>query len=46
MVKTRKAMVEEGKLGKIRKVLVEYPSRLAEHTSEREGNAQAAMNGS
>jgi hypothetical protein len=30
MVKTRKAMVREGKLGKIRKVLVEYPSRLAD----------------
>jgi hypothetical protein len=39
---TRKAMVREGKLGKIRKVLVEYPSRLADYLSEREGNAQAA----
>jgi hypothetical protein len=46
MVKTRKAMVREGKLGKIRKVLVEYPSRLST-LSEREGNAASSLeNGS
>ena len=37
-----KAMVKEGKLGKIRKVWVEYPQGWLSKLSEREGNAQAA----
>ena len=42
MVKQAKAMVREGKLGKIRKVWVEYPQGWLSTLSEREGNAQAA----
>lgn len=42
MVKQAKAMVKEGKLGKIRKVYVEYPQGWLSRLSEREGNAQAA----
>ena len=42
MVKQAKAMVKEGALGKIRKVLVEYPQGWLSKMSEREGNAQAA----
>lgn len=42
MVKQAKAMVSEGKLGKIRKVVVEYPQGWLSKLSEREGNAQAA----
>jgi predicted dehydrogenase len=42
MVKQAKAMVREGKLGKIRKVVVEYPQGWLSKLSEREGNAQAA----
>ena len=42
MVKQAKAMVKEGKLGKIRKVYVEYPQGWLSKLSEREGNAQAA----
>lgn len=42
MVKQAKAMVKEGKLGKIRKVWVEYPQGWLSKLSEREGNAQAA----
>ena len=42
MVKQAKAMVSEGKLGKIRKVWVEYPQGWLSRLSEREGNAQAA----
>jgi predicted dehydrogenase len=42
MVKQAKAMVREGKLGKIRKVIVEYPQGWLSKLSEREGNAQAA----
>lgn len=42
MVKQAKAMVKEGKLGKIRKVWVEYPQGWLSRLSEREGNAQAA----
>jgi predicted dehydrogenase len=42
MVKQAKAMVSEGKLGKIRKVWVEYPQGWLRKLSEREGNAQAA----
>ncbi len=42
MVKQARAMVEEGKLGKIRKVIVEYPQGWLSKLSEREGNAQAA----
>ena len=42
MVKQARAMVREGKLGKIRKVWVEYPQGWLSRLSEREGNAQAA----
>ena len=42
MVKQARAMVGEGKLGKIRKVWVEYPQGWLSTLSEREGNAQAA----
>jgi len=42
MVKQAKQMVKEGKLGKIRKVWVEYPQGWLSKLSEREGNAQAA----
>ncbi len=42
MVKQAKAMIREGKLGKIRKVWVEYPQGWLSRLSEREGNAQAA----
>lgn len=42
MVKQAKAMVKDGKLGKIRKVWVEYPQGWLSRLSEREGNAQAA----
>jgi predicted dehydrogenase len=42
MVKQAKAMIADGKLGKIRKVWVEYPQGWLSRLSEREGNAQAA----
>jgi predicted dehydrogenase len=42
MVKHAKAMVKEGKLGKIRKIWVEYAQGWLSKLSEREGNAQAA----
>jgi hypothetical protein len=42
MVKQAKAMVADGKLGKMRKVWVEYPQGWLSQLSEREGNAQAA----
>jgi len=42
MVKQAKAMVKENQLGKIRKVIVEYPQGWLSRLSEREGNAQAA----
>ncbi|MEO8110213.1 MAG: Gfo/Idh/MocA family oxidoreductase [Ginsengibacter sp.] len=42
MVKQAKAMVNDGKLGKIRKIVVEYPQGWLSKLSEREGNAQAA----
>ena len=42
MVKQAKAMVHNGDLGKIRKIIVEYPQGWLSKLSEREGNAQAA----
>jgi predicted dehydrogenase len=42
MVKQARAMIQEGTLGKIRKVWVEYPQGWLSKLSEREGNAQAA----
>lgn len=42
MVKQARAMVKDGALGKIRKVIVEYPQGWLSKLSEREGNAQAA----
>jgi predicted dehydrogenase len=41
-VKQAKAMINDGVLGKIRKVLVEYPQGWLTKLSEREGNQQAA----
>ncbi len=42
MVKQAKEMVKDGVLGKIRKIIVEYPQGWLSTLSEREGNAQAA----
>jgi len=42
MVKHAKNMVQQGQLGKIRKIYVEYPQGWLSKLSEREGNAQAA----
>ena len=42
MVKQAKAMLQDGVLGKIKKVWVEYPQGWLSKLSEREGNAQAA----
>src|SRR5690606_6687951 len=42
MVKQAKAMIREGKLGKVRKIFVEYPQGWLSKLSEREGNVQAA----
>lgn len=42
MVKQARQMVKEGKLGAIRKVVVEYPQGWLSTLTEREGNAQAA----
>jgi predicted dehydrogenase len=42
MVKQAKAMIQDGKFGKIRKIYVEYPQGWLSKLSEREGNAQAA----
>ena len=42
LVKQAKQMVKEGKLGKVRKVWVEYPQGWLSKLTEREGNAQAA----
>ncbi len=41
MVKQAKAMVANGEIGKVRKVMVEYPQGWLSKLSEREGNAQA-----
>lgn len=42
MVKQARAMVQEGSLGKIRKIYVQYPQGWLSQLSENEGNAQAA----
>jgi len=42
MVKQARQMVKNGDLGKIRKIIVEYPQGWLSRLSEREGNAQAA----
>jgi predicted dehydrogenase len=42
MVKQAKAMVKENAIGKVRKIIVEYPQGWLSKLSEREGNAQAA----
>jgi predicted dehydrogenase len=42
MVKQARAMVQQGALGKIRKIFVEYPQGWLSRLSEREGNVQAA----
>ena len=42
MVKQARYMVQSGSLGKIRKIIVEYPQGWLSRLSEREGNAQAA----
>ena len=42
MVKQARAMIQQGTLGKIRKIWVEYPQGWLSRKTEREGNAQAA----
>ncbi|MFT3703237.1 MAG: Gfo/Idh/MocA family oxidoreductase [Agriterribacter sp.] len=42
MVKQAKQMVKEGVIGKVRKIMVEYPQGWLSKLTEREGNAQAA----
>ncbi|MFT3748522.1 MAG: Gfo/Idh/MocA family oxidoreductase [Agriterribacter sp.] len=42
MVKQARQMVKDGVLGKVKKVIVEYPQGWLTRMSEREGNAQAA----
>lgn len=42
MVKQARNMVKNGALGKIRKILVEYPQGWLSRLSEKDGNAQAA----
>ena len=42
LVKEAKQMIKAGKLGKVRKVWVEYPQGWLSKLTEREGNAQAA----
>ena len=42
MIKQARQMVQEGKLGKVRKVYVSYKQGWLSRLSEREGNAQAA----
>jgi predicted dehydrogenase len=42
MVRQARAMIREGALGEIRKIVVEYPQGWLSKMSEREGNAQAA----
>jgi len=42
MIKQAKAMINNGELGKVRKVIVEYPQGWLSRLSEREGNAGAA----
>lgn len=42
MVRQARAMVRDGAIGKIRKILVEYPQGWLSRMSEREGNVQAA----
>src|SRR5690606_37303027 len=42
MVKEARSIVAGGSLGKVRKVLVEYPQGWLSRLSEKEGNAQAA----
>jgi predicted dehydrogenase len=42
MVKQARHMVHNGELGKVRKIIVEYPQGWLSKLSEREGNAQAA----
>jgi predicted dehydrogenase len=42
MIKEAKSMIKAGKLGKVRKIIVEYPQGWLSRLSEREGNAQAA----
>ncbi len=42
MVKQARAMIQDGKFGKVRKIYVEYPQGWLSKLTEREGNAQAA----
>ncbi|MDE3181860.1 MAG: Gfo/Idh/MocA family oxidoreductase, partial [Bacteroidota bacterium] len=42
MVKQAREMIKEGKLGKLRKIMVEYSQGWLSRLSEREGNAQAS----
>ena len=42
MVKQARSMVQNGTLGKVRKIIVEYPQGWLSRLTEREGNAQAS----
>ena len=42
MVKQAREMIKEGRLGKMRKIIVEYYQGWLSRLSEREGNAQAS----
>ena len=42
MVKQARSMIKDGTLGKVRKIIVEYPQGWLSRLTEREGNAQAS----
>jgi predicted dehydrogenase len=42
MVKQARSMIQNGTLGKVRKIIVEYPQGWLSRLTEREGNAQAS----
>ena len=42
MVKQARSMVQDGTMGKVRKIIVEYPQGWLSRLTEREGNAQAS----
>lgn len=42
MVKQARSMIQDGTLGKVRKIIVEYPQGWLSRLTEREGNAQAS----
>lgn len=42
MVKQARSMIQDGTMGKVRKIIVEYPQGWLSRLTEREGNAQAS----